>query len=224
MDHDDPDVFDVIMDSSLSDAPCFSCGATEVRLAGVADGRAWFDARYGPEDAAGFCEYVGRPTRTERFVELGPDGAATVCGRRLTLVPGVDKKIDKLQGRRVVATNPPIDVGVAENALVWAPHDQNTYAKLFSADGDGAIDAIRAVPLGGTKGIAVTFRRGNAIYVGAAKGDSVLTPEGSLVRIAGLGQVGSPAITTSGDTIVVAWSDRATAQDPWQVRWTKLKI
>lgn len=143
---------------------------------------------------------------------------------KLTLVPGVDKKGDKLVGRRVVGTRPAIDVGVADGSLVWAPHNQNSWAKLFAIDGEGAVDAIRAVPLGATKGIAVAFRRGNTVHVGAAKGEAVLTPEGSLTAIAGLGQVGSPAITTSGDTIIVAWSDRATAQDPWQVRWTKLSI
>jgi len=140
---------------------------------------------------------------------------------KLTLVPGVDKKFDKLQGRRIVSTNPPIDVGVAEGSLVWAPRDQNTYAKLFTLDGEGGVDAIRAVPLP-SKGIAIAFRRGKDIYVGVAKGDAVLNPEGSLAHISSLGQVGMPSITTSGDNIVVAWSDRATAQDPWQVRWTKL--
>jgi hypothetical protein len=143
---------------------------------------------------------------------------------KLTLVPGVDKKGDKLVGRRVVATNPPIDIGIAEGSLVWAPHDQNSYAKVVALEGDGVVDAIRAVPLASAsaRGIAYTFRRGNAVYVGVAKGDAVLTAEGALSRIAGLGQVGSPAIATSGDTIIVAWSDRATAADPWQVRWTKL--
>ena len=146
---------------------------------------------------------------------------------KLTLVPDVDKKIDKLQTRRVVATNPAIDVGVAENAIVWAPHGLNSYAKLFALDGDGVVEALRAVPLGASgqgRGIALAFRRGNAIFIGTAKGDSVLSPEGSLARVAGLGQVGSPAITSSGDSIIVAWSDRATAQDPWQVRFTKLAL
>ena len=142
---------------------------------------------------------------------------------KLTLVPGVDKKFDKLQGRRIVATNPPIDVGIAEGSLVWAPRDQNTYAKLFALDGDGPVDAIRAVPLP-SKGIAVAFRRGKDIYVGVAKGDAVLTAEGSLSHISSLGQVGSPSIAVSGDSIIVAWSDRATAQEPWQVRWTKLTV
>jgi hypothetical protein len=142
---------------------------------------------------------------------------------KLTLVPGVDRKGDKLQGRRVVGTTPSLDLGVAEGSLVWAPHDQNSYAKLFPLDGDGPVEAIRAIPLP-SKGIALAFRRGNAIYVGAAKGDSVLTAEGPLSRIAGLGQVGSPSLAMSGDSIIVAWSDRATAQEPWQVRWTKLTV
>ena len=142
---------------------------------------------------------------------------------KLVLVPGVDKKGDKLVGRRVVGTSPSLDLGVAEGALVWAPHDQNSYAKLFPLDGEGAVEAIRGVSLP-SKGIAFAFRRGNAIYVGAAKGDAVLTAEGALSRIAGLGQVGSPSLTTSGDSVIVAWSDRATAQEPWQVRWTKFTV
>lgn len=146
---------------------------------------------------------------------------------KLALVPGIDKKVDKLAGRRVVGTSPPIDIGVADASLVWAPRDQSGWAKLFPIETDGSrdvVDAIRAVPLGESKGVAVAFRRGNAVYVGAAKGDSVLAAEGSLARIAGLGQVGSPTITTSGDDIIVAWSDRENAQEPWQVRWTKLAI
>jgi len=63
---------------------------------------------------------------------------------KLTLVADVDKKVDPLHTRRVVATNPPIDVGVAENAIVWAPHGQNGYAKIFTLDGDGTVDALRA--------------------------------------------------------------------------------
>jgi hypothetical protein len=144
---------------------------------------------------------------------------------KLALVPGVDRKLDKLFGRRVVATSPAIDLGIAEDALVWAPRDQNSWAKLFELEGDGQpVDAIRAVPIGTSKGIALVFRRGNAIHVGAAKGAAALTAEGPLSRIAGLGQVGSPSVATSGDSIVVAWSDRANAQDSWQVRWTKLAV
>ena len=103
-------------------------------------------------------------------------------------------------------------MGVAENAIVWAPHGQNGYAKIFAVEGDGPIDAVRAVPLATGKGIAVAFRRGNSIHVGVAKGEATLTPDGAVAKIAGLGQVGSPTIATSGDAILVAWSDRATGR------------
>lgn len=141
---------------------------------------------------------------------------------KLTLVADVDKKVDPLHTRRVVATNPPIDVGVAENAIVWAPHGQNGYAKIFTLDGDGTVDALRAVPLATGRGIAVAFRRGNAIHIGVARGEGTLTADGAVAKVAGLGQVGSPTIATSGDAILVAWSDRTSGAEPWQVRWTKL--
>ncbi|MDB4947262.1 MAG: Basic proline-rich protein [Labilithrix sp.] len=141
---------------------------------------------------------------------------------KLTLVPDVDRKGDRLLGRRVVATTPPIDVGVADGALVWAPHGQNGYAKLFELEGEGNVEAIRAIPLGARKGIAVAFRRGGNVYVGVAKGDAVLAPDGKLGDVPGLGQVGSPTLAASGDGVVVAWSDRASASEPWQIRWTKV--
>ncbi len=142
---------------------------------------------------------------------------------KLLAVPDVEKKDDKIRVRRVVATIPAIDVGVAENSIVWAPHGRSAYSKLFAIEGEGAIEALRAVPLAAGGGIALAFRRGNAVFVGVAKGREGLVAEGALARLPGLGQVGSPSVTTSGDTIVAAWSDRATANDPWQVRWTKLK-
>jgi len=145
-----------------------------------------------------------------------------VVQNKLTVVPEVDRK-DRLGGRRVLATNPAIDVGVIDGELVWAPRGLSSFATLFHLDGEGPVDAIRGVPLGHTKGVAVAFRRGGAVYVGLAKGDSVLTSIGSLQRIEGLGpQVGSPALATSGDAVIVAWADRAGAQDAWQIRWTKV--
>lgn len=143
---------------------------------------------------------------------------------KITAIADFDKKGDKIAGRRTVATTPPVDVGVADNAIVWVSHNQSSWAKLFLLDGEGPVEALRAIPLGKSPGIALAFRRGGAIYFGIAKGEGTLTPEGQLGRIAGLGQVGSPAITISGDNVVVAWSDRAGAQDPWQVRWAKASI
>ncbi|MBX3186447.1 MAG: DUF4339 domain-containing protein [Labilithrix sp.] len=165
-------------------------------------------------------------TSTVRGRALGGDArrvSPVMMQGKLAVVADVDRKMDKLLGRRVVATSPPLDVGVAENAIVWAPHGSGSWAKLFNLEGEGPVEALRAVPLAQGKGIALAFRRSGAVFVGTAKGDSVLSPDGSLARIAGLGpQVGSPAITSSGESVIVAWADRGGAPDPWQVRWTKL--
>lgn len=151
--------------------------------------------------------------------------APAMNGAKLVAMIDIDRKGDKLAGRRLVATSPAIDVGVADNAIVWAPHNKDSYAKIFPLEGEGPVEALRAVPLAGAKGIAIAFRRGNGIFVGIATGDSVLSPEGSLARISGLGpQVGSPALTSTGDSVVVAWADRASAQESWQIRWTRAKI
>ncbi len=139
-------------------------------------------------------------------------------------VADVDRKGDKLGSRRLVPTRPPLDVGVDGNALVWAPHGKDSSATLFTLEGDGPVEALRAVPLAAAKGIAVAFRRGGAIYVGAATGDGVLTSAGGLSRIAGLGQVGSPALAVTGDRIVVAWADRAGGDDPWQIRFANVPV
>ncbi len=145
-------------------------------------------------------------------------------GGKVVVVADADRKGDRIQSRRFVPTASPVDIGVADNAIVWAPHGKDSFAKLFSVDGDGAVEAMRAIPLPSGKGLAFAFRRGNAIYVGVASGDSVLSPEGELSRITGLGQVGSPALAASGDSVVVAWADRAGKDDAWGIRWTKRSI
>jgi hypothetical protein len=145
-------------------------------------------------------------------------------GGKLAAVPDVDRKSDRLGHRRVIGASPLVDVGVADGGLAWAPHGKDSIAKLFGLEGEGAIEALRGTGLDGKKGIAITFRRGNAIIVGAAKGDGALEAEGNLSKIAGLGQVGSPAIATSGEQVIVAWADRAGASDEWKIRWAKLKI
>ena len=143
-------------------------------------------------------------------------------GSKLSALPDVDRKGDRIGSRRVVAANALLDVGVASGDIVWAPHGKDSFAKLFSVEGEGAIEALRAVPLADRKGIALTFRRGNAVHVGIAKGDSVLEADGELSRIGGLGQVGSPALTASGDAVIAAWADRSGAGEDWAVRWTKI--
>ena len=147
-----------------------------------------------------------------------------LSGSKLIAMPDVDRKNDRLASRRVVAASTLIDVGFSDGGIVWAPHGKDSFAKLFSVDGEGPIEALRAIALTDRKGIALTFRRGNAIHVGVAKGDGVLEAEGPLSRISGLGQVGSPAIAASGDSIIVAWADRAGAGADWSIRWATIKI
>ena len=165
-------------------------------------------------------------TNTVKARAIGGDArrvSPVVMQGKLAVVADVDKR-DKLVGRRVIATATPIDVGVADNAIVWAPHGGLSYATMFPLDAEGGpVDAIRGVPLSHTKGVAVAYRRAGAVHVGMAKGDAVYVPAAPTVRIAGLGpQVGSPAIGTTGDSVVVAWADRAAATDPWMVRWAKV--
>ncbi len=145
-------------------------------------------------------------------------------GRLVAYVDG-ERKNDKLASRRAVATSTPIDVGVAEGAIVWALHGKDGWAKVANLDeGAGPVEALRAVPLAGQKGIAFVYRRDGAVFFGAATGEGKLELAGSVAKLPGLGQVGSPAIAVSDDTIVVAWADRAGAESPWQVRWTKAPI
>lgn len=147
-----------------------------------------------------------------------------LAGGKLVAVPDVDRKGDRLGSRRVVAASTLVDVGVADGDVVWAPHGKDSFAKLFSVEGEGAIEALRAVALADRDGIALTFRRGNAVHLGVAKGGSVLEPEGELSRIEGLGQVGSPALAASGDAVIAAWADRSGADEDWAVRWTKITV
>jgi hypothetical protein len=147
-----------------------------------------------------------------------------LLGGKLTALPDVERKGDRLVGRRVVATTSLVDIGHADGAIVWAPHGKDSSAKLFAVDGEPQIEALRAIPLTSKKGVALTFRRGNTVFVGAAKGDNMLEADGDLSKIEGLGQVGTPAIAASGDRLMVAWADRTGTQEDWKVRLAKLDV
>lgn len=148
-------------------------------------------------------------------------------GTKLSALVDADHKGDKIGTRRSVATSPLVDVGVADGAVVWAPHGRDSSAKLFALDGDAPVEALRAIPLADKHGVAVTFRRDNAIRIGVARGEQTLEADGELSKIDGLGQgamvLGSPSITASGDRIVVAWGDRSATDADWTVRWTTVK-
>lgn len=135
-----------------------------------------------------------------------------------------DRKGDKLASRRIVATVPPIDVGVADGNIVWAPHGQNTWANLFGLEGSGPVEALRVIALPEAKGIAIAFRRDGLLWFGAALGDAVLEAQGALVKITPKGQVGSPAIAASGSGLVLAWAERPSADAPWSIRTARAPI
>lgn len=129
-----------------------------------------------------------------------------------------DRKGDPLQGRRTVVGDPLIDLGAADGGLAWAPHATDRSTTLWSLTGTGNVEALRA-ERAASGNAYVAFRQGTAVYYGAF-GGSPAAPLGSLSKVDGLGpQVGSPAIAVSGEHAFVVWSDRASAQDPWGLRY-----
>jgi hypothetical protein len=133
-------------------------------------------------------------------------------------VADVDRKGDELQGRRLIATSPPIEIGASDASLAWAPAGTEKITKLAPLGAEGNVEAVRGVPT--DSGFAYVYRQAGAVWVGAAKGDGKAYESlGEPLRIPGLGpQVGSPALAASGDTVLVAWSDRPSAEAPWGIR------
>lgn len=129
-----------------------------------------------------------------------------------------DRKGDALQGRRTVVGDPLIDLGADGSGLVWAPHGTDKGISLWPLGGTGNVEALRAERAADGNAY-VAFRQGASVYFGAF-GGSPPAPLGSLAKVDGLGpQVGSPAIAVSADHAFVVWSDRASAQDPWGLRY-----
>jgi len=139
----------------------------------------------------------------------------------LSLVADADRKGDRLQGRRTVLVDPPLQVGAAGGHLSWARVGGPPAGDLWPLDEGERVEALRGVPdAGGDGTIALAFRRGGAVWMGTATGPSGPTPKGALSRVDGLGTaVGSPAVAIGGGVVMVAWSDRASTDDPWRLRW-----
>jgi hypothetical protein len=149
----------------------------------------------------------------KRVVPTSPNG-------KLSALTETDKR-----PKRTVWTDAPIDVGVVGGQVVASPFGSATFTKLFPIEGgDAPLDALRGVALDGKtlgKGYAIAFRRGGAIWMGAFSAEPIAA-KGPLLRIQGQGpQVGQPAIAASGDAILVAWADRASATESWSIRWVR---
>jgi hypothetical protein len=205
-------------------------GAAAIEAQALSGGLALGFAASGREAVATLLDASSfAPTTTVRAKPAGGDVRRVMPvlnGTKLAALPDIDRRGDHLSPRRSVATAPLVDVGVADGALVWAPHGKDSTAKLFDLDGDSPVEALRAIPLRDRAGIGLTFRRDNAIRIGLASGSGSLATDGALAKLDGLGQgpgtLGSPSIASTGDRVVVAWADRASTADDWQVRWTTL--
>jgi hypothetical protein len=142
----------------------------------------------------------------------------------LSLVVDSDVPNDPVQGRRTVLTDPPVQFGVAKGHIVWTEMQSPPSGDLWPIDG-ATVEALRgAVDAASPHGIAVAFRQGGSIVLGMAAGASPFAAKGELTRIRGLGTaVGSPAVAINSEVVLVAWADRASSDDPWQLRWVRFR-
>ncbi|HEY3819173.1 MAG TPA: hypothetical protein VGL81_18520 [Polyangiaceae bacterium] len=141
----------------------------------------------------------------------------------LVLAVDTDRKNDRLQGRRTVPAEPPVQLGAAGGHLSWARVGGPPTGDLWALDEGPNIESLRgSVENMGERTVAVAFRRGGAVWMGVATGAKALAPKGDLSHIEGLGTaIGSPAIALSAGGVMVAWSDRASTDEPWRLRWTR---
>lgn len=137
-------------------------------------------------------------------------------GTKVAIACDTDRKSERIAGARTIPGQGGLVFGSSEGQLVWAARAGDAPHPLWLLEGEGAVEALRAVPMDGG-GFAVAFRQGATIYVGATGADR--TPMGKLQHVDGLGrQVGSPTIAAAGPSVMVVWADRATTNDPWMLR------
>ncbi|WP_394842060.1 hypothetical protein LZC95_33905 [Pendulispora brunnea] len=157
-----------------------------------------------------------------------PAGAAPSKNHRPKVAVSTDRPGDAIAMRRTSSGAIPIDLGTAGGQLVWAPHDSDEVNALWPLPGGAPIEGLRAVPLDASgRGYAMAFRRGTSIWTGfiSAKGNHRLSPLGDLTETKGLGgEVGSPSIAVSGETVLVAWADRTDRKDAWGLRYRTWRL
>jgi hypothetical protein len=147
------------------------------------------------------------------------------AGGALAAVVDTDRKGDSIRGRRTIAVEPQVQIGLGDGHVVWTKPGVAATHDLWAIDGDAEIDAIRGVSerTADEATLLVGFRRGNAVFLGLGSGGDWV-PTGDLIRFGGLGQtIGAPAIALENGTVMVAWADRATAAEPWRLRWAHFR-
>jgi hypothetical protein len=143
----------------------------------------------------------------------------------LSVVVDTDKANDRVQGRRTVLTDPPVQLGAADGHLAWAPMRGAPGGQLWPLEGSADVEALRgAVDASGEHAIGVAFRRAGAVWLGAADGSPALAPKGDLAHVDGRGPVvGSPAVAIGDGVVMAVWADRASSDEPWHLRWLRFK-
>lgn len=142
------------------------------------------------------------PSDLRRVVPILADKIA-VLGEIDTPVSGVTK--------RRLARGSSAYVGLAKDHFVWGKSDSAPPDQLLTMSA-AKVEALRATAF--TEGnVAFAYRSDGAIWVGTSQSGDV--PQ----RFAGLGGgVGSPALAAVGNSVLVVWADRKSADDPWVLR------
>jgi len=182
---------------------------------------------------AGFATSAGKAQGIS--VELAsfrpePEFSVSAQGKKRNVVPimldgkpsyavNSEGASDKMQAWRTLGEGS-FAIGWADGAIAAALKSTDTPVALWRLDGDEPPDAIRGTSMG-EQGQAVVFRRRGEIFVGTL--DAARKPRGNLVKVTGAGApagspVGAPAIAANGQALAVAFADRATSADPWQIR------
>ena len=127
---------------------------------------------------------------------------------------------DTLKAWRTISTDPPAVIGWSGSALALASKAKEAPTPLWPLEGADPIDVIRAARTS-DRGHAIVFRRHGGIYGGMIGPDRAAV--GELTKIAGAGAppgspVGTPTIAVNGQSVAVAFADRASTDEPWSIR------
>ena len=144
----------------------------------------------------------------------------------LGLAVDAEAQGDRVHGRRTLPLDPPLQAGSVGSDVVWTHPGGPPAGTLWSLDGSDDLDALRGASEGspGNTTTAIAFRRGGAIWMGVATGNTALAPSGTLSHFEGLGTtIGSPAVAIDEGVVMIAWADRPSSDLPWRLRIAQMK-
>lgn len=186
------------------------------------------------------CTLAAPPRRIARRalastgIELAVEGSRVALGFASSPLDGIAMELDPsvFSPRSVakITTTRPLrrvfPIFAQDDALDALADDESHAppAALQKLEGRAPIEALRIVPLGDAKGLAVAYRREGTIWVASLAGTPPALDGPPLPISEPKSLVGRPSIAVVGDTIVVAWASRTSASQSWSVRWTRSRI